>query len=394
MTPQKIIIAGGGIGGLTAAACLLQAGLDVEVLEQSPSLGEVGAGIQVSANAARVYQHLGLLDALADVGVRPEAYRFRLFDSGEVLQTIPLGAGYVAQHGVPYITVHRADVHALLVDRVRALKPDAIRLNAGVVSFEESPDGVSVLLHDGSRVEGDVLIGCDGIKSVVRTQIVGLAPAHFTGDASWRVLVKMDDLPPEHQQDTVDIWVGPGRHAVTYPLRRGSLLNLVGCVEQREWDQESWVTSSPWTELCEDFAGWHAAIGAIIAAADRQACYRWAMNDRAPISNWSTARATLLGDAAHPTLPYMAQGAAMAVEDALVLTRALQQRQDAAEALDLYQRARLERTARIVRESAANRQLFHMPSEEALRQAFALRDMNKERNQWLFSYDPANVELV
>jgi salicylate hydroxylase len=390
---RKVLIAGAGIGGLTAAACLLQRGIDVDVFEQAPSLGEVGAGIQVSANAGRVYRHIGLLDSLIEEGCTPSLYRFRLHDTGEVLQTIPLGDSYIERHGVPYITVHRADLHRLLVDRVLALKADAILLGAKATGFEEGASGVELQLDNGKTYFGDALVGADGIRSAIRSQIIGLTPTRFTGDASWRVIVPMDRLAPEHQLQSVDIWVGPGRHTMTYPLRKNTLLNFVGCVEKPHWNESSWVARQPWKDMESDFPDWHPSVRAIIDGADHDDCYCWAMNDRIPVHHWSTQRATLLGDAAHPTLPYMAQGAAMAVEDAAVVARALE-RFNVTEALERYRLHRSSRTERIVNESYANRQLFHQPSHQALRDAFAKRDMNAERTAWLFSYDPTTAELA
>jgi len=390
---RKVIIAGAGIGGLTAAACLLQRGIDVDVFEQSPVLGEVGAGIQVSANAARVYKSIGVLDQLIDKGYTPSSYRFRLFDTGEVLQEIPLGESYYQHHGVPYLSVHRADLHQILVNKVRSLKSDAIRLGVKAVGFDENETQVNLYLNNEEVIDGDVLIGADGIKSAIRNQIIGETPPRYTGDASWRIIVPMDKLEEDHKIYTVDIWVGPGRHAVTYPLRKGSLLNFVGCVEKPNWNEESWVAKQPWEDMQADFADWHQSIGGIINAADREHCYCWAMNDRVPVHNWSTKRATLLGDAAHPTLPYMAQGAAMAVEDAAVLARTLE-KFEIQEGLRIYSSHRSVRTEKIVNESFANRKLFHQPNNQALREAFAKRDMNRERTAWLFSYDPLNVDLV
>ncbi|MFN3548452.1 MAG: FAD-dependent monooxygenase [Mesorhizobium sp.] len=390
---SRILIAGGGIGGLTAAATLLQAGFKVAVFEQAAVLSEVGAGIQVSANAGRVYRSLGLIEAIEAEGVLPEAYHFRIFDSGEILQTIPLGAGYRERHGVPYVTIHRADLHRLLVEKVRNLDPGAVRTGCAVAAFVEDDDGVTVTLADGSTERGAALVGADGIKSVVRRGVVGPDEAAYTGDAVWRVVVPMHRLAPGHRSRTTDIWAGPGKHAVTYALRGGTLMNLVGCVEFAQWEDESWTTPRPWTEMRADFDGWHPMITAIIEAADRDQCFRWALRDRAPIRDWSTARVTLLGDAAHPTLPYMAQGAAMAVEDAAVLARALLHGPDIPAAIALYQRNRVDRTARIVNESRANRALFHLPDVDALRAAFARRDINAERSAWLFSYDPTTVEL-
>ena len=390
---KKILIVGGGIGGMTAAACLLKAGFHVDVFEQAPKLGEVGAGIQLSANPMRVLRHLGLVAELEQAGVRPASYQFKMFDTGELLQEIPLGNGYVDRHGVPYLSVHRADLLDALIGAVHALRADAVTLNAMARDFSEDQNGVTLHFQDGGEARGDVLIGADGIRSMVREKILGQTAVHYTGDQSWRILVPADRLKAEMRPDTVNICVGPGKHGVVYPIRRDGLVNMVGCVEYETWDDESWTARRPWAEMKADFAGWHDNIQAIIDNADKDQCFRWAMNNRPPAENWRTARTTLLGDAAHPSLPYMAQGGAMAIEDGAVIDRALTQETDVGEALELYQRNRLERTARIVNESSANRNMFNLPSEAALRQAFAQRDMNAERTAWLFSYDPMTVEL-
>ncbi|MDA1098992.1 MAG: FAD-dependent monooxygenase [Proteobacteria bacterium] len=390
---KKVLIVGGGIGGMTAAACLLRAGFHVNVFEQAPHLGEVGAGIQLSANPMRVLRHLGLVEKLEQAGVRPTSYQFKMFDTGEVLQEIPLGDGYVDRHGVPYLSVHRADLLDALIGAVRTLSADAVTLNANATDFSEDRGGVTLHFQDGREARGDILIGADGIKSMVRTKTLGLTPVHYTGDQSWRILVPAERLEPLIRPDTVNICVGPGKHGVVYPIRRDGLVNMVGCVEYETWDDESWTARRPWAEMKADFAGWHDNIQAIIDNADKDQCFRWAMNNRPPVANWRTARSTLLGDAAHPSLPYMAQGGAMAIEDGAIIARALAQKDDVSEALDLYQRNRLERTARIVNESSANRNMFHLPSKAALREAFAQRDMNAERTAWLFSYDPMTVAL-
>lgn len=394
MRERTVLIAGGGLGGLATAACLLTQGIDVEVHEQAPQLGEVGAGIQVSANATRVFRHLGLLDALDAVAARPDVYQFRLFDTGEILQSIPLGQSYVERHGVPYFSIHRADLLNILVDKVRSLKPDAIHLNAKAVGYEEGADGVTLLLEGGRQVRGDALIGADGIRSAIRAQLLGQTPANYTGDIAWRAVVEKSVLPEEYQTNAVDIWVGPARHAVTYPLRRGTLTNFVGSVEDDSWKDDSWTVKRPWEEMQRDFTGWHGMIQALIDAADRDSCYRWALNNRLPVENWSSGHTVLMGDAAHPTLPYMAQGAAMAFEDAAVLARAFTAESTVSDAIALFQRNRIPRTTRIVTESSANRKLFHMPSMEEMKASFSQRNMNAERNAWLFSYDPLAVELV
>nr|MBC8240407.1 FAD-dependent monooxygenase [Alphaproteobacteria bacterium] len=237
---KKILIVGGGIGGMTAAACLLKAGFHVQVFEQAPNLGEVGAGIQLSANPMRVLRHLGLVEQLEQAGVRPTSYQFKMFDTAEVLQEIPLGDGYVDRHGVPYLSVHRADLLDALIGAVRALKSDAVTLNANATDFSEDENGITLHFQDGGEARGDVLIGADGIKSMVRAKTLGPTPVHYTGDQSWRILVPAARLDPGMRPDTVNICVGPGKHGVVYPIRRDGLVNMVGCVEYETWDDESW----------------------------------------------------------------------------------------------------------------------------------------------------------
>jgi salicylate hydroxylase len=390
---HNIVIAGAGIGGLTAAASLLQAGHDVTIFEQAPELSEVGAGLQLSANATHVLHHLGLGGTLAEVGVRPGAYVFRLHDSGEEIQRFALSDQHEKLHGAPYYQVHRADIHTLLAAKVRDLKRDTIRLNSRVVRFEESDNGVKLCLADGTKVGGDLLVGADGLKSVVSQQIVGNVPATYTGDAAWRIVVPVERLPKDFMEPVMMVWMGPGRHVVAYYLRAGALLNCVGLVETNEVSEESWTAKFPWERFKADFVGWHPEVQAIIDAADKEGCYRWSLYSRPVMRNWSTRRATLLGDAVHPTLPYLAQGACMAIEDGAVLTRALDQIESIADALQLYQRSRIDRTIRIVNQSAANRKLFHLRTADEIRASFAGRNEGADRNAWLYSYNPLTVKL-
>ncbi|HUA53789.1 MAG TPA: FAD-dependent monooxygenase [Candidatus Sulfotelmatobacter sp.] len=391
---HRILIAGAGLGGLTAASCLMKAGHDVTVFEQAPALGEIGAGIQISANAMHVLDDLGLGAAIAATAVRPGAYVFRLHDTGEVISQFALADEHERLHKQPYNQLHRADFHDLLAAAARAFKPDVVRLDSRVVGFEETASAVRVRLANGETVEGDLLIGADGVKSAVRAQVAGAAPAVYTGDAVWRLTIPAAKLPPGFMGQVMSVWMGPGVHAVCYYLRAGALLNFVGCVETDEVSEESWTAKFPWQKLKADFAGWHPDIQRIIDTADKDLCYRWSLFWRPPIDNWSTRRVTLLGDSVHATLPYLAQGAAMAIEDGAVLTRALAMTQDVPEALQLYQRNRIERTARIVHGSTGNRDLFHMRDQQALRRAFANRDEGKARNAWLYSYNPLTVPLV
>jgi salicylate hydroxylase len=390
----KILIAGAGLGGLTAASCLMKAGHRVEIYEQAPKLGEIGAGIQISANAMHVLRDLGLESAIRAAGVQPAAYVFRLYDTGEEIQRFSLSDEHERMHGAPYTQLHRADFHELLAGKAKEFDPDVVRLNRKAVGYNENENGVELRFDDGSSARGDLLIAADGLKSQVRAQMLGAAVAIYTGDAAWRITVPVERMPRGTLEKAMSVFVGPGRHAVCYYLRGGALLNFVGCVETDEVSEESWTVRFPWEKLKADYRGWNPAIQAVIDGADKDACYRWSLHNRPPAARWSTRRVTLLGDAAHPTLPYLAQGAAMAIEDGAVLTRALAIAATIPDALQLYQRNRIERTSKIVAQSTANRELFHLPSEQAIRAAFARRNQGADRNSWLYSYNPMTVPLI
>jgi salicylate hydroxylase len=390
----EVMIAGAGLGGLAAAACLMQQGFKVRVFEQAAQLGEIGAGVQQSANSAKVLYHLGLRDAMERVAVKPNTYEFRRFDTGELLHAIPFAGAHEETHGAPYYHFHRADLHRILVDKVQAMDPGCITLNARAAGFSEDASGVTLRLADGTTARGDALIGADGIKSAIRAQIVGETPVTYTGYVAWRLTVPRERLPADIMDIVGQVWCGPNNHCVVYWLRSGAILNWVGCPERSQWEDESYTQRRPWEELKADYAGWHPKIQAILDAVDKNECYRWALNNRKPIREWSTARVTLLGDAAHPTLPFMAQGACMAIEDGAVLARALAQAGEVTAGLDLYQRNRVDRTARVVTESTEHGGLYHTVDAAQMREAFARRNIAKERAQWLFNYDPLTVPLA
>lgn len=394
MPKHKILIAGAGLGGLAAASSLMKAGHDVEIYEQAPALSEVGAGIQVSANAMHVLRGLGLEQAIRAVGVSPGAYVFRLHDTGEVIQRFSLAEEHERVNGAPYTQLHRADFHEILAGKARELKPNVVNLNHAVTGFTENDNGVELKFANGKSAKGDILIGADGLKSVVRRQMFGDQKATYTGDAAWRVIVPVERLPKDFLEPVMSVFMGPGGHAVCYYLRGGKVLNFVGIIETDDVQEESWTVKMPWDRLKADFEGWHPVIQTVIDKADKDQCFRWSLHNRPPIYDWSSKRVTLLGDSAHPTLPYLAQGAVMAIEDGAVLARALGMVDDIPQALQLYQRNRVERTAKIVTQSSDNRRLFHLPSQDAIRAEFAKRDEGADRNKWLYSYNPLTVELV
>ncbi|PUE29936.1 FAD-dependent monooxygenase [Limnohabitans sp. Jir72] len=391
---MDIALVGAGIGGLTAAACLLRNGHRVRIYEQAGQVSEVGAAVQMSANAVKVLYHLGLKPQLEALAVKPHAFEFRRFDTGELLHEIKLGADHEARHGHPYYQVHRVDLHAALMDAVQQLDPQALQLGYRAARVQEDGQGAEVFFEDGRQVRADLIIGSDGIKSVVRKHVVDTEPPVFTGQVAWRLSIPIERIAPDLRPALVSsIWCGPKNHAVMYYMRSGQVLNFVGCVE-RPWEEESWTSRKPWEELDQDYAGWHPIVRAAIDNADRDQCFRWALNNRQPVMNWCTDRVALLGDAVHPTLPYMAQGAAMAIEDAAVLSRALQLDVPLAQALQVFQNHRAPRAARVVRESTEMGELYHIADAQQMKQAFKDRNIAASRNNWLYPYDPMHVDLM
>lgn len=390
---MDIIVVGAGIGGLTAAASLAQRGHRVRVYEQATELGEVGAAVQMSANAVKVLYNLGLKPTLETLGVKPQSFEFRRFDTGELLHEIKLGAAHEAKHGNPYYQIHRVDLHNALLDAVNKLAPGSVHLGMHAQQVRETADHVEVTFADGSVEKADLLVGADGIKSVIRQYVVDAEPPIFTGQVAWRLSIPIERIPAELRPPLAStIWCGPHNHAVMYYMRAGKLLNFVGCVE-RPWEEESWTARQPWSELDHDYAGWHPMVRAVIEAVDKNECYRWALNNRKPVMTWTTGRIALLGDAVHPTLPYMAQGAAMAIEDAAVLARAVDLDAPLAEALLVYSRHRAPRAARVVEESNEMASLYQIANADEMRQAFHDRNIAASRNNWLYPYDPLNVPL-
>ena len=388
----KVLITGGGIGGISTALSLIKHGFEVGVYEQASELMEIGAGIQLSANAMHVLLAHGLEPQLSKLWVKPSAYVFRLHDTGEIISKIPLAEAHERQHGAPYCQFHRADLLDALVARLREIGPDVIRLNSRAIGYEETNTGVRLRLQNGATVPGDVLVGADGVKSTIRAQLLGAAKPTYTGDSAWRLTVPSGRLKL-HSEREMAVWMGPDKHIVSYFLRGGELINFVGLVETTEISEESWVSKFPWEKLKQEFVGWNEEIQSIINAADRDECYRWSLFFRPPVENWSSPRVTLLGDAVHATLPYLAQGACMAIEDGAVLARCLVMEPDVSSALQLYQRNRIDRTAKIVNGSTANRDLYHDPDQNRIRAYFHQRDEAASRNNEIYAYNPLTVTL-
>lgn len=390
-------IVGGGIGGLTAALALLRRGFDVTVFEQAPQLQEVGAGLQISPNGVRVLSALGIEKELMDIAFIPEGKEIRLWSTGDTWKLFDLGVESVARYGFPYVTVHRNDLHQVLKKAVEALKPDAIKLGHRSTSVERNGNRVTIAFEGQPSATFDVVIGADGVHSKIREQLFGSGPVKFTGIVAWRGVIPME-LLPEHLRKPVGVnWVGPGGHVVHYPIRRGELMNFTSVVERQDWQVESWSESGSNAEYHADYPGWNEDVHAYIEAIPQP--FKWALIARPPMQNWVEGHVALLGDACHPSLPFLAQGAVMALEDACILARALEDFDTIEEALDRYQAARIPRTTRAVNGAADNAKRFHNPvlahkegAQKYVDEQWA-PDKVIDRYEWMFRYDATSVPL-
>jgi 2-polyprenyl-6-methoxyphenol hydroxylase-like FAD-dependent oxidoreductase len=391
-----IAIVGAGIAGLTTAAMLLKNGHRVSIYEQASELSEIGAGIQISANAGQVLHHLGLADQLNVTASMPDTWYIRAHNTGSVLNTIELGSSYAKQHGVPHYLICRSELHQLLLSVVRAYKDHEIRLNTKVTRFTETDNNITIYSECGFTTTADLVIGADGIHSAIREQIVADDKPEYVGCAVWRATIDSSRLPDNLYENSLNTWVGQSRHVVTYWLKGGQSLNFVGAVKCARENDEHWITKHSWHEMQSDFKGWHQNIQAIIAACDRDSCERWALGWRQPVENWCSdkGRGILIGDAAHPTPPFLAQGACMAIEDAAVLARALSYNPTIKHAFQLFQHNRIPRTTDIVNASYNMAQLNHIFTEAELHKAHTSADTYKARHKWIYSYNPLTTALA
>lgn len=343
---SPILIAGGGIGGLAAALVLGRAGHAVTVLEQAAEFGEIGAGIQLGPNIFRMFDHLGLTEHINQVAYFPPAMGMRDVRTGEQVVRVQMGdAARAAYGGFAYGVIYRKDLHDVLLNTCRALKNVTLRTNAGVASFTQDASGVKAMLKNGEQLQGAALIGADGLWSGIRESIVGDGKPRVSGHIAYRAVLKKEDVPPELWSDEVQLWGGEKTHLVTYPLRRGELFNLVAVFHSNKYD-EGWDTFGDNSELTERFKDAHPTVRGLLAKINLWKM--WVLCDREPVKNWSQGRVTLLGDAAHPMLQYLAQGAGQAIEDAVVLGKAIEHfKGNFEQAFLAYQDKRYLRTARV-----------------------------------------------
>jgi 3-hydroxybenzoate 6-monooxygenase len=344
-TKNSFIVSGGGIGGLTAALVLAQDGYPVTVLEQAATFGELGAGIQLGPNIFRMFDLLGLTDAVNKVAFFPPGLSMNDVLTGEKVVRVPLGDAARAAYGFAYGVIYRADLHQILLDACTALPEITLRTQARLESVTQTDSHVSVKLENGEVLDAAALIGADGMWSRVREAVIGDGKPRVSGHIAYRAVLNRADVPADLWSDDVVLWGGEKTHLVHYPLRRGELFNLVAVFHSTKYD-EGWNSFGDTAELQARFANACTPVKALLGKINTWKM--WVLCDREPVKNWTDRRITLLGDAAHPMLQYLAQGAGQAIEDAVVLREALRHTQgDAPAAFQHYQQARYLRTGRV-----------------------------------------------
>ena len=365
MSSLRVAVIGGGIGGCSAALALQRAGCIVDVYEQVPVKSEVGAGIQISPNASRLLNVYGLGQQLEAIAVRPSMTEARRWDDGRILSREQLGPAMERDFGAPYYHVHRADLLNIISG---AIPQHRLHMGRRCIGLAQHDGRVEVMFEGGSTVEADVVVGADGIHSAVRRELFGAEQPRFSGNVAYRGVVPVERIADLGIERKSTNWMGPGGHFVHYFVSGGRYLNFVAVIEQAAWQRESWNDRGDVAEALQCYEGWHPQLHAILRAVDD--IYKWALFDRNPLPSWTLGRATLLGDACHPMLPYMAQGAAQAIEDGAVLAACLSRVPDLSveDALKRYEAIRKPRTSEIQALARRNAETFHLrdgPEQQA-----------------------------
>ena len=383
------IIIGAGIGGLATALCLAKKGLKSEIYEKTPELSELGAGVQLSPNATKVLNYLGLLSELRKYTFEPQAFKFLNYKNKNIIAEQNLGEEIEKKYGAPNYDVHRADLQKVLLEEV---KKQGIKIHTNSVVHDVNQDETSAYIHTNEGiVKGDLVIGADGIHSLVRKKLWGDDKARFTGNVAWRMLVPVDHLPPNLLQPNTTIWLGPNKHFVQYHVKNGTMLNCVCLVEQEGWTNENWAERGEIEELKELYKGWHDSLQTLLEYSNPESLYRWALHDRLPLKQWSKKRITLLGDSAHPMLPFLAQGAAMAIEDGAVLASSLSSFSDCKLGLIDYESKRKIRTTMVQKMAARNAKIFHLSGVSAVMRNLVMNFAGKRIMNELYNYDAIDI---
>ncbi len=384
---RSVTVLGAGIGGVAAALALARRGVEVTVCEQAEAAGEVGAGLQIGPHGVRVLAALGLEDAALAVANRPEAVVLRDGLTGGRVARVPMGAAAVRRWGAPYLQMHRADLLEVLLEGARAA---GVTFRFGLRAETVTEHG-GLAFADGSTLQPELLVAADGVRSTVRQQVAGGYAPEFTGHVAWRGLVDAGRLPAPLLPNAAHVFMGTGRHLVTYPLRQGSVWNIVAVEEREEWAAEGWRQEADPDDVRRAFAGWCEPVTALTGALEET--FLWGLFAHRPLAHWWTGNTVLVGDACHPMLPYLAQGATMALEDAWALAEEWA-RHDAPEAaLAAYEARRKGRASRVQAASGANTRLFHMGppmrglAHWGLRGASLVPRLMMRRFDWLYGHD-------
>jgi salicylate hydroxylase len=384
MPELRVAVVGGGIGGLVLALALRERGIGCEVYEQADELREIGAAVALSANGTRELRRLGLGDRVEAVSVVPSALVIRRWDTGAIIADHPIGRDgtYEATFGAPYYGVHRVALLQALADR---LAGEGLSLGRRCVGVEERPSGVELHFADGPNAAADLVVGADGVHSVIRPNVVGEIRGRYSGTVGYRGLVAVEKMPSLPDPTPLQFWAGPGRHLLHYAIDGGRTVNFLAVVRVPEWTSQEWMEHCPVGDALDAFAGWHPAVTEMVGATEVGA--RWALHDLAPLTRWHTDRVVLTGDAAHAMVPHQGQGANQTIEDAIALADCLADAPDLRSALRRYAERRQERTAKVQRWSRRAADLMHLPDgpEIAPRDA-VFADLYSEL-AWIHSYD-------
>ncbi|MDG2156146.1 MAG: FAD-dependent monooxygenase [Gammaproteobacteria bacterium] len=389
MKNASITIIGAGIGGLTAALALQQFGFRVRIFEQADSLSEVGAGLTISPNANHALNFLGLEVAIADASIIPASGGVRHYQTREMLATNNRSKTPRQLYGADYLQIHRADLHKILHDAVELNDPGCIHTGHKLSALSQTDQAVSTGFTNGQTFSAAAVIGCDGVHSFVREALFGKETPRFTGYIAWRGLVPTAQLSGGILDPDSAICTGPNQTFTRYAIRGGKLLNYVAIAKCSGWEVESWSVRSDPAEVLAEFSEWSDDVREMIAATPGDNLYKWALFDRDPLTTWTNGRITLLGDAAHAMLPFLGQGAAMAIEDGLILGRAFAASASPQQALQRYQRARHERTSFVLLESRENIKRLQRPDTDGYNQ----HTHKNEEKLGLFGYNPVTIEI-
>jgi salicylate hydroxylase len=387
MARLRVAIVGGGIGGLVLALALRERGISFEVYEQADELREIGAGVGLSANGTRELRRLGLGDEIEAVSVVPSALVIRRWDTGEIVADHPIGRDgmYEATFGAPWYGLHRVPFLQALAD---GLADEGLNLSRRCVGVEERRAGAELHLADGGSTSADVVVGADGVHSVIRPHLVGRTRSIFSGTVGYRGLVPIEQLPLLPDPTPLQFWAGPGRHLLHYAIDGGRTINFLAVVRVPEWTNDAWMEECAVSDAVDAFAGWHPAVTEMVGATDVAA--RWALHDLAPLARWHTKRVVLIGDAAHAMMPHQGQGANQTIEDAIVLADCLagaDAAHDLASALQRYAHRRRKRTIAVQWLSRRTADLMHLPDGPAIARRNAMfADLYSEL-AWIHSHD-------